>query len=115
MLKKQFLALAVAASFASPAFSGNLTLGASEGCVVAVTQAQCDQYGGQVVNNECVLSEEQLATARDELCLALPETTAANGSLSGAGIAAVAGLLLIAAVAGGSDDTTTTTTTTTTD
>lgn len=109
MSVKPFLALAVAASFATPAFSQTVERCAANGAF-GVTNAECTQFGGQITNGECVLSAEQLAAAREEICLSLPDNTVANGNIST--VAAVFGVGgLLAAVAGGSSNTTTTTTT----
>ena len=109
MSVKPFLALAVAASFATPAFSQTVERCAANGAF-GVTNAECEQFGGQVINGECALSAQQLAAARDEICLALPDNTAPSGDISTVGAAFGVGALL-AAVAGGSSNTTTTTTT----
>ena len=109
MSVKPFLALAVAASFATPAFSQTVDRCAAN-AVFSLTSAECAQYNGQVnAANQCVLTDSALTQARDELCLALPNGTGGTGGVSG--IAAGVGIAALLAAVGGGDSTTTTTTT----
>lgn len=110
MSVKPLLALVVASTLATPAFSQTVDRCAAN-ATFGLTRGECQQYGGTVNDaRQCVLSDEALSRARDELCLNLPGNTNAPGTISPVAIFGAAALL--AAVGGGGGSTNTTTSTT---